>query len=48
MRRRALLAGSVRFGTYGQWLPSFVHSRAFGLITAVALPPLPTASVRRV
>ena len=35
----AMLAGSVGFGVLGQWLPSFVHSLAFGLLTAVALPP---------
>ncbi len=35
----AALAGRPMFGAVGQWLPSFVHPLAFGLLTAAALPP---------
>ena len=34
-----VIAGSIGFGTLGQWLPSFLHTLAFGLLTAVVLPP---------
>lgn len=34
----AALAGSNLFGAMGQWLPSFVHPFAFGLLTATASP----------
>lgn len=34
----ALLAGSNLFGALGGWLPSFVHTFAFSLFTAAALP----------
>ena len=34
----ALLAGSNLFGLLGGWLPSFVHTFAFSLFTAAALP----------
>lgn len=42
--RVAALAGRQLFGMPGQWLPSFVHALAFGLLTAVALRP--TAATR--
>jgi hypothetical protein len=32
------LAASNVFGMFGQWLPSFVHTFAFSLFTAAALP----------
>jgi hypothetical protein len=32
------LAGTQLFGVLAQWLPSFVHPFAFGLLTAAALP----------
>jgi hypothetical protein len=31
-------AGASVFGTWGLWLPSFVHALAFSLLTAAALP----------
>ena len=34
----AWLAGSNVFGALGDWLPSFVHTFAFGLFTAAVLP----------
>ena len=34
----ALLTGSNVFGLLGGWLPSFVHTFAFSLFTAAALP----------
>ena len=34
----ALLTGSNVFGMLGGWLPSFVHTFAFSLFTAAALP----------
>ena len=34
----AALAGRAIFGALGQWLPSFLHPFAFGLLTAAALP----------
>ena len=34
----ALLTGSNVFGRLGGWLPSFVHTFAFSLFTAAALP----------
>lgn len=33
------LAGTIDFGTAGQWLPSLAHCMAFGLLTALALAP---------
>lgn len=35
----ALLGTGALFGVLGQWLPSFVHPFAFGLLTAAVLPP---------
>ncbi len=34
-----LLLREPLFGAVGQWLPSFVHTFAFSLFTAAALPP---------
>lgn len=36
------LAGGNAFGSLGQWLPSFVHSLAFSLLTAAVLAPRST------
>jgi len=38
MQTLPALAGSHWFGALGQWLPSFVHTLAFSLFTAAALP----------
>ena len=38
----ATFAGSKVFGALGQWLPSFLHTFAFSLITAAALAPRST------
>jgi len=38
----AALSGRHWFGSIGSWLPSFVHTFSFSLLTAAALPPRPT------
>lgn len=37
------LAGRHLFGALGGWLPGFVHPFVFSLLTALALPAVPTA-----
>jgi hypothetical protein len=41
LRWLPLAGGHAVFGVLGQWLPSFVHACAFGLLTAAALPAVP-------